>query len=709
MLSGYVRTGYAHYDTLILKRATDSTKIDLRLPVVNPVWFGAIPGDGLSDRQAIQSAIDYAVANRGSVKFPPGVYDIDTSVVLSSFTTIDARGAQIRLMNSSDCPMATNANKSTSGDLVIEDSLITIIGGYWEGNGDNQIKLMADGTPVTGFLFSGVKRLYMSDLVIHNTQTYAIGCSNVTYPVIERIKIDQGPLPAVLHNQDGVHIQGIARFALIKDLVVKTYDDAIAFNADDVAQGPFLLTSGDMHDIIIENIQFDTTRKGIRLLSATSRMDRVFIRNLQGTTIDNVLEASAYTLGAGNFGSIDIDGVDVSRTGTPMVLNEYLSFNHKYDRVSVRNIKRVASINSRSTILFKAAYEADETIINGVTCFANATNTFSDILALSGAKSNTLLINNYHYEGGSTSINNAIELNGFTARTVKISNAVVDSARRAFYISFPTINRLVLENNTAFRVDTSLHLINTGNVDTMYLAGNVLKDVYGRAFIVNITNVAQVKAYSPITTTLGSTATSEPIKYTFANVNYTMSPVVTLQDVTSNTTATSNFIKITGQNNVKNGNGLEFSFDPVSSTGLFQTYDRGGTNTLQKTLIQGTPVMLNNRIIAGANSTASDDGNTTFQIKGSFAVAIASTGTNLTLTAAHHTVKLTATGLTITLPSAASSFTDGHGRIYCIINPNGATSTVSTYNALAGGTSTTIAANSALWLQSNGTTWDQIK
>ena len=147
----------------------------------------------------------------------------------------------------------------------------------------------------------------------------------------------------------------------------------------------------------------------------------------------------------------------------------------------------------------------------------------------------------------------------------------------------------------------------------------------------------------------------------------------------------------------------QFQSDTLLQVGLNNIY---GTNNYS---ITGSFTAQNNSLPAGNLGIGTGAPVSTLHVSGSLSTALTSTGTNLTLTAAHHTVKLTATGLTITLPSAASAFGDGAGRIYCINNPNGATSTISTYNALAGGTSTTIAANSALWLQSNGTTWDQIK
>lgn len=93
-------------------------------------------------------------------------------------------------------------------------------------------------------------------------------------------------------------------------------------------------------------------------------------------------------------------------------------------------------------------------------------------------------------------------------------------------------------------------------------------------------------------------------------------------------------------------------------------------------------------------------------VAGALALPITSTGTNLTLDNTHYTVRCTASGITITLP-AASGCT---GRVYVIINYNtGGTVNTSAYLTPAAASTTTVANQTSVMLQSDGTNWYQIK
>ncbi|AUC14585.1 hypothetical protein BTO06_05290 [Tenacibaculum sp. SZ-18] len=94
--------------------------------------------------------------------------------------------------------------------------------------------------------------------------------------------------------------------------------------------------------------------------------------------------------------------------------------------------------------------------------------------------------------------------------------------------------------------------------------------------------------------------------------------------------------------------------------------------------------------------------NSTFQVVGSVSKSILSVNNNITLNEDHHTVVVTA-NLTITLPPANTC----SGRIYVIKNISGNTITISNYLNQSNTLSTSI--NSInLWIQSDGTNWQQI-
>lgn len=86
-------------------------------------------------------------------------------------------------------------------------------------------------------------------------------------------------------------------------------------------------------------------------------------------------------------------------------------------------------------------------------------------------------------------------------------------------------------------------------------------------------------------------------------------------------------------------------------------------------------------------------------------VAIVATAVNLTLTSAHHTVRCTASGITITLPAAASHT----GRVYVIINYNtGGSVTTSAFLSKSAVSTTSLTTGTVVWVQSDGTNWYQI-
>jgi len=111
------------------------------------------------------------------------------------------------------------------------------------------------------------------------------------------------------------------------------------------------------------------------------------------------------------------------------------------------------------------------------------------------------------------------------------------------------------------------------------------------------------------------------------------------------------------------------------------------------------------------NTTYNDDSNngyaianSTLQVNGSVSLSIIKTTGNLTLTEEHHTVILGGNH-NITLPTASTC----RGRMYIIKNPFGANRTISSYLNEKGIANTTIKKQKSLWLQSDGSDWQQIK
>lgn len=112
---------------------------------------------------------------------------------------------------------------------------------------------------------------------------------------------------------------------------------------------------------------------------------------------------------------------------------------------------------------------------------------------------------------------------------------------------------------------------------------------------------------------------------------------------------------------------------------------------------QDTSIFTEHKVVAGG-------------VESSGAISTPFLGTAITtstaLNDAHHTVRVTTSGITLTLPAASSR----PGREFYIVNHSAGTITISpNYINLAGASASVVAANSAFIFQSDGTNWYLIK
>lgn len=97
--------------------------------------------------------------------------------------------------------------------------------------------------------------------------------------------------------------------------------------------------------------------------------------------------------------------------------------------------------------------------------------------------------------------------------------------------------------------------------------------------------------------------------------------------------------------------------------------------------------------------------NSKLDVTGALGLPLTITGTNLTLSNSHHTIRATASGITLTFPAASSC----PGRVYVIINYNtGGNITTSAFLTSGAVSTTTIATATTVWVQSDGTNWYKI-
>ena len=135
---------------------------------------------------------------------------------------------------------------------------------------------------------------------------------------------------------------------------------------------------------------------------------------------------------------------------------------------------------------------------------------------------------------------------------------------------------------------------------------------------------------------------------------------------------------------------------------------QGSNNTENAKTRFGININPEHRSINTAYNDDSNNGyviaNSTLQVNGSVSLSIIKTSGNLTLTEQHHTVILGGNH-SITLPTATSC----RGRMYIIKNPFNSERAISSYINEKGSSKTNIKKEKSLWLQSDGTDWQQIK
>ena len=295
------------------------------------------------DTNAINRALLYVHNNNNGgrvyIPFKLNKYIISSPIIMYSNTSLLLDdSATIYLANNSNCYMLTNANKSTLVNNIV-DKNVSIEGGIWDGNPLNQIHTLNDGRWVVGFGLFGVENLNIKNLTI-KAKTFAIHVSCLKKYTFKNIQINHdvgiGITPS---NQDGIHINGPAYNGLISNIKGSTWDDMIAVNADDGETFGGVTAFGEIVDLIIDGVECNNSLNVIRVLSSSSLIDRILIKNIIGTCTDSIIEVSSYGMGDGNFGSIEIDSVNVSMLDPVVQHNAGIILNNKIDSISFKNIR----------------------------------------------------------------------------------------------------------------------------------------------------------------------------------------------------------------------------------------------------------------------------------------------------------------------------------------------------------------------------------
>ncbi len=293
-------------------------------------------GDGINDdTSAIQALIDTG-SSHIILPTPKKNYAISKPLVLRSGQTLQLGPTTIiRLLPGSSCNMLINDLAET------EAHDIRLIGGIWDMDNNNQganpihPEFASDTEyPFIGleeadekrraerdFYFSyrgvpiqfrDVTRLEIRDLTVRSPVTYAIRVAGIKYFTMENIRFDyEGPRPHKI-NMDGINLNGGCKFGVIRNIQGTTYDDLIAFNTPD---GP----PGSVEHIQIDGLFAENCLRFVRFLTVEERVSDITINNVMGSSYSNPIEFSQYggRTKTSNYGKIVIRNVFVSSGPRP--------------------------------------------------------------------------------------------------------------------------------------------------------------------------------------------------------------------------------------------------------------------------------------------------------------------------------------------------------------------------------------------------------
>ena len=331
-----------------------------------------IEGGGTDDTEVLQSILNKAT-ELGNLHLIMDGTALVHGLVVHSNTTIECmnKSCGFYLASQSNCSILANANPS---EKERKDRNITIIGGTYNHNCLNQehhTVLKPFGQYgnrtrhfVTTIEFSGVENLLICDVTIRNQRTFAMHITNWYRVHMENITIELPDKIQENGTQDGIHFQGPGQFLTMKNIQGCAWDDFIALNADDGLWAEHSST-GDITDVLIDGVIVDDAAQVIRLLSITSRIDRVIIRNVTGTYRSYGFFITPFAfeffrvgmlrervVDPGNYGNIIIDTVDLRQSAPNYTHSPPFLFllGGRHECLTLRNIYSHKPTDSRPIV-----------------------------------------------------------------------------------------------------------------------------------------------------------------------------------------------------------------------------------------------------------------------------------------------------------------------------------------------------------------------
>lgn len=176
----------------------------------------------------------------------------------------------------------------TNADPTHGNHSIHIEGGIFDGNQRNNPRpegLLDPGYSGAMIHFENVSDLSLRETTLTNSEAYYCRLTHVQDFVVEGIFFDSD---LVRKNNDGIHLGGNCKDGVIRRLKALTPgvtgDDMVALNADDALQRTEVrgMTNGPIENIQIEDVEAHSCHSFVRILSVTSPIRNITIKNIRG-------------------------------------------------------------------------------------------------------------------------------------------------------------------------------------------------------------------------------------------------------------------------------------------------------------------------------------------------------------------------------------------------------------------------------------------